>query len=136
MTSRRTFLASLASPLLAQAPEPVIDIHQHTNYSGRSDAELVAHQHDMGIQVTVLLPAGSKYGLAAGAGGNDTVVATRGSILLNTVSSPTNCRIFRGAPVIERYLKMAPCGSEQKFPVDADSPHIDLVADARARRTS
>src|SRR5437868_5539872 len=79
MTSRRAFVASLASPLLAQtlaqAPEPVIDIHQHTNYSGRSDAELIAHQRDMGVAVTVLLPAGSKYGLAAGAGGNDTVVA-------------------------------------------------------------
>ena len=56
-----------------QGAEPIIDIHQHTNYSGRSDADLVAHQRKMGITKTVLLPAGSKYGLAASAGGNDTV---------------------------------------------------------------
>src|SRR5689334_1505620 len=79
MVSRRCFLASvtasLAAPLGAQPAEPIIDIHQHTNYSGRSDAELIAHQKAMGIHKTILLPAGSKYGLAADCGGNDTVVA-------------------------------------------------------------
>lgn len=131
MTSRRSFLAALASPLLAQAPEPIIDIHQHTNYSGRSDAELVAHQRDMGVTVTVLLPAGSKYGLAVGAGGNETVVAF-------TRQYPKAYRFFanelpdipEARPVIERFLKMGAIGiGEQKFPVDADSPHIDQVAE-------
>jgi len=130
MISRRTLLASLASPLLAQPAQPVIDIHQHTSYSGRSDAELLAHQRDMGITVTVLLPAGSKYGLAAGAGGNDTVVAIARQY-------PKEYRFFanelpdipEARPVIERYLKMGALGiGEQKFPVEADSPHIDLVA--------
>jgi predicted TIM-barrel fold metal-dependent hydrolase len=130
MISRRTLLASLASPLLAQSPQPIIDIHQHTSYSGRSDAELIAHQRDMGITVTVLLPAGSKYGLAAGAGGNDTVVAIARQY-------PKEYRFFanelpdipEARPVIERYLKMGALGiGEQKFPVEADSPHIDLVA--------
>ena len=130
MISRRTLLASLASPLLAQPPQPIIDIHQHTSYSGRSDAELIAHQRDMGITVTVLLPAGSKYGLAAGAGGNDTVVAIARQY-------PKEYRFFanelpdipEARPVIERYLKMGALGvGEQKFPVEADSPHIDLVA--------
>jgi predicted TIM-barrel fold metal-dependent hydrolase len=131
MISRRTLLASLASPLLAQPPQPIIDIHQHTSYSGRSDAELIAHQRDMGITVTVLLPAGSKYGLAAGAGGNDTVVAIARQY-------PKEYRFFanelpdipEARPVIERYLKMGALGiGEQKFPVEADSPHIDLVAE-------
>lgn len=130
MISRRGLIASLASPLLAQAPEPVIDIHQHTNYSGRSDAELIAHQRDMGVTVTVLLPAGSKYGLAVGAGGNDSVVALARQY-------PKQFRFFanelpdipEARPVIERYLKMGAIGiGEQKFPVDADSPHIDLLA--------
>jgi len=130
MISRRSLLVSLASPLLAQPPQPVIDIHQHTSYSGRSDAELLAHQRDMGITVTVLLPAGSKYGLAAGAGGNDTVVAIARQY-------PKEYRFFanelpdipEARPVIERYLKMGALGiGEQKFPVEADSPHIDLVA--------
>jgi len=130
MISRRALLASLATPLLAQAPEPVIDIHQHTNYSGRSDAELIAHQRDMGVTVTVLLPAGSKFGLAVGAGGNDTVVAL-------ARQNPKQFRFFanelpdipEARPVIERYLKAGAIGiGEQKFHVDADSPHIDLLA--------
>src|SRR5205814_5926793 len=72
--SRRMFLAA-ACATLAEAAEPVIDIHQHTNYSGRTDEQLRAHQRAMGIAQSVLLPAGSKEGLAVGAGGNDTVVA-------------------------------------------------------------
>ena len=123
-------MASLAAPLLAQTPEPVIDIHQHTNYSGRSDAELIAHQRDMGVTVTVLLPAGSKYGLAADAGGNDTVVAIARRY-------PKEYRFFanelpdipEARRVIAKYLKMGAIGiGEQKFPVDVDSPHMDLMA--------
>jgi uncharacterized protein len=53
----------------------VIDIHQHAKYSGRTDEQMLAHERAIGIEKTVLLPAGSKYGLAAGAGGNDTVLA-------------------------------------------------------------
>src|SRR5690348_1670814 len=73
--SRRTFLATLAAAPLSGAVEPVIDIHQHTHYSGRSDEDLIRHQKEMGVTTTILLPAGSKYGLAAECGGNDTVVA-------------------------------------------------------------
>src|SRR4051812_26117494 len=56
------------------APEPIIDIHQHTNYSGRTDDQLIAHQRTMGVTTTVLLPAGKWYGLDAQCGGNDTVL--------------------------------------------------------------
>src|SRR5437868_2579184 len=83
--SRREFLISTAGLLLAgklegesqsaQAAEPVIDIHQHTHYSGRSDQDLIAHQKSMGVTMTILLPAGRFYGLDAECGGNDTVVA-------------------------------------------------------------
>ena len=59
MLSRRGFLAAAAAaPLSAQPSEPIIDIHQHTNYSGRSDEELVRHQREIGVAKTVLLPAG------------------------------------------------------------------------------
>src|SRR5258705_3941678 len=72
--SRRAFLGTAAAALLPAA-EPVIDIHQHTNYAGRTDEELIAHQRIMGVTRTVLLPSGSIYGLAVGAGGNESVVA-------------------------------------------------------------
>ena len=130
MLSRRSFLAALASPLVAQPAEPIIDIHQHTNYSGRSDEELIRHQREMGVSKTVLLPAGSKYGLAAGAGGNDTVVAIARSLpkeYLFFANELPDIRETRA--VLEKYLEMGAIGiGEQKFPVEADSPSIDLIA--------
>lgn len=39
--------------------EPIIDIHQHMNYAGRTSEDLLAHQRAMGITTTILLPAGS-----------------------------------------------------------------------------
>jgi uncharacterized protein len=127
-TTRRAFLATAAAPLFAA--EPVIDIHQHTNYSDRSDDDLVAHQRAMGITKTVLLPAGSRYGLAAKAFGNDSVVALAGRFpkeygyFANELPDVPQTR-----DVLVKYLKMGAIGiGEQKFPVEADSPHIELVA--------
>jgi predicted TIM-barrel fold metal-dependent hydrolase len=131
MYSRREFLvAATATPLAAQTVEPVIDIHQHTNYTGRTDEELIRHQREMGIAKTVLLPAGSKYGLAADCGGNDTVMAVARRLPKEYVYFANELPdIPETRPVIERYLKSGAIGiGEQKFPVDADSAHIELIA--------
>jgi uncharacterized protein len=136
MLTRRGFIATLAAaPLTAQHPEPIIDIHQHTNYSGRSDDELIRHQREMGVARTVLLPAGSKYGLAAECGGNDTVVAVARKLPKEYVYFANELPdIPEARPVIEKYLKMGAIGiGEQKFPVDADSSHIDLIASIAER---
>ncbi len=128
--SRRT-LFSLIPAALAQSAEPVLDIHQHTNYSGRTDEQLRAHQRTMGIAQTVLLPAGSKYGLAAGCGGNDTVVAL-------AKAYPKEFFFFANElpdipetkPVLEKFLKAGAIGiGEQKFHVECDSKAMQLVAD-------
>src|SRR6266550_2787608 len=110
--------------------EPIIDIHQHTNYSGRSDAELIAHQRTMGITQTVLLPAGSRYGLAVDAGGNDTVVAIARQYPKEYVFFANELPdIPQTRAVLEKYLNMGAIGvGEQKFPVQVDSKYIDLVA--------
>ncbi len=130
--TRRTVLFSgMAAALSAQTPgERILDLHQHSPYSGRTDAELIAHQEKMGILKSVLLPAGARYGLAAGAGGND--------ICLNLVRKhPDKFVMFANegpAPdqtkaVIEKYLKLGAIGiGEQKFPVDADGAHVHLIA--------
>ena len=66
---RRTFLTTSGFALLGlvvqdasqtalQRSDPIIDIHQHLNYSGRSDEVLLAHQRLMGATTTILLPAG------------------------------------------------------------------------------
>ena len=61
--------------------EPIIDIHQHVHYSGRTDEQSHAHQREMGVTITFLLPSGRPVnsasthngvsnGLQVGAGGN------------------------------------------------------------------
>ena len=86
--TRRSFLCTASGALSATAmglhssrirgqgsdwPGTLIDLHQHTHYSGRSDEALLAHQQAMGITMTILLPAGKYYGLAAQCGTNQTV---------------------------------------------------------------
>ncbi len=128
--SRRTFLG-LIPAALAQSAEPVIDIHQHTNYAGRTDQQLIAHQQVMGIAKTILLPAGSKFGLAAGCGGNDTVVALakahpkQFSFFANELPD-----IPETKAVLEKFLNAGAIGiGEQKFHVECDSKAMQLVAD-------
>jgi predicted TIM-barrel fold metal-dependent hydrolase len=127
--TRRTFFAATA-PLFAAPPEPIIDIHQHTNYAGRSDEELILHQRELGFTRTVLLPAGSKYGLAAGCGGNETVLALARKLPKEYVFFANELPdIPESKAVLEKYLKLGAIGiGEQKFPVEADSKSIDLVA--------
>src|SRR3989442_11457050 len=69
----------------AATAAPIIDIHQHTHYHGRTDEDLIQHQKTMGVTLTVLLPAGSSVvrpstldgranGLQAQCYGNDSVL--------------------------------------------------------------
>lgn len=120
----------MAASALAAGRDPVIDIHQHTNYSGRTGEQLIAHQRRNGVTRTVLLPAGSKYGLAVGAGGNDSVVALARrlpgeySFFANELPDIPETRA-----VLEKYLAMGAIGiGEQKFHVDCDSAAMRLVA--------
>ncbi len=129
--SRRAFLGLIPAAALAQEAQTVIDIHQHTNYAGRTDNELIAHQQAMGITKTILLPAGSKYGLAAGCGGNNTVVALAKAypekFLFFANELPD---IPETKSVLEKFLKSGAIGiGEQKFHVECDSKSMRLVAD-------
>ncbi len=53
-----TFPALAAAPLFASAtePEPLLDLHQHTRYNGRSNEQLIAHQAFHRVTTTALLP--------------------------------------------------------------------------------
>jgi predicted TIM-barrel fold metal-dependent hydrolase len=148
--SRRTFLtgSSLALVGLAlqgeeqavQVPEPIIDIHQHLNYSGRSDPALLAHQRVMGATTTILLPAGKSVntasthhgvsnGLQAEALGNESCCqfaaahAAEYRYAANEVPDITDA-----AREIERYLaRGALLIAEQKFGVECDSPAMQRI---------
>jgi len=133
--TRREFLiaaaAAAAGSAMADAPEPIIDIHQHTHYSGRTDDQLVAHQRRMGVTQTVLLPAGRFFGLEAGCSGNKAVQAVARthpgefSFFANEVPYLSEAR-----DELLRALRAGAIGiGEQKFMVDADSRAIGLVAE-------
>lgn len=138
MGSRRDFLLTTAAAVSALAvraeevaSEPIIDIHQHTNYSGRTNAQLIAHQTAMGVTHTILLPAGRLYGLDAQCGGNQTVVnlakehSGKYSYFANEITDDDNA-----VAEIRKYLKTGAIGiGEQKFKVGCDSPALHRVAE-------
>ena len=139
LLSRRSVVAAGVGLLLAGRARPagpagggeMIDLHQHTNYLGRSDDELVTHQRALGVTKTVLLPAGSRYGLAAGAGGNQTVLALARRYPDEFAFFANEVPTLPGARAeIEKYLKLGAIGiGEQKFNVECDSQHIRMVAE-------
>lgn len=138
--SRREFLASTSLAVLAATtgniaaadtpPEPIIDIHQHTNYSFRTDEQLLAHQRAMGVTQTILLPAGALYGLEANCTGNQAVY----DFALNHADEYVFCaNEVAGLPgaraEIENWLKKGGIGiAEQKFQVDCDSAAMEEIA--------
>jgi predicted TIM-barrel fold metal-dependent hydrolase len=119
---------------------PIIDIHQHTTYHGRSDAAMLHHQKRMGVTQTILLPAGSPVdapstlkgranGLYAGAGTIDTVMPVvkehPGEYLFMANEVPD----LPDAPkTIEAWLKQGAKGiGEQKFNLPVDSEEMKAL---------
>ena len=153
--SRRAFLlgsAAVISQLVAPMDsaseaetlpaEPIIDIHQHTNYHGRTDEHMIAHQKRMGVTQTILLPAGSEVkrpsthdgrsnGLAAKCGGNESVVALAKQHPEEFVYFANEVPDLPGArEEIAKYLKLGAIGiGEQKFNVDCDSNEMQALAE-------
>jgi len=140
MPTRRHFLltasaAALCPDLRAAAAEPIADIHQHTHYHARSNEDLLHHQKAMGVTHTILLPAGSEIarpsthagrsnGLAARAGGNETVLAVAREHPGEYFFGANEITDLEGARAsVEKYLKLgAKVIGEQKFGVECDSP--------------
>ncbi|HTL27735.1 MAG TPA: amidohydrolase family protein [Tepidisphaeraceae bacterium] len=129
-----------SKPALPPWTEPIIDIHQHTNYRGRSNEALLHHQKRMGITKTVLLPSGSNAntqstllgkanGLYAGAGPIDTVVPIAEAhpheyyFMANEVPDLPHAR-----ETIESWLKKGAVGiGESKFNLPCDSQEMQVL---------
>ncbi len=149
--SRRRFLGSTAVALTASSSlkdavagdkDPIIDIHQHTHYHGRTDDKMLSHQRAMGVTTTILLPAGRPVkrpsthngrsnGLAAKTGGNDTVMAIAkkypNEFIFGVNEVPDLPDMQKE---LEKYLKAgAVIIAEQKFKVPCDSKYVWAVAE-------
>lgn len=127
-----------ATPLMER--EPIIDIHQHINFHGRSNDQLLAHQRAMGVTTTILLPAGrpvifasthegDSNGLAVKAGGNEACYKFAQKhpkeFLFGANEVPDLPDSIRE---IEKYLKLgAKVIGESKFGVESDSPEMQKI---------
>jgi len=147
--SRREFLGASSLALLGaavqvarpgtQSPDPIIDIHQHLNYSGRSDAALLAHQRALGATTTILLPAGRSVtrasthggtanGLQAEALGNDACAKFAAAHATFRFGANEVPNVDGATREIERYLKRgAVIIAEQKFGVECDSAVMQRI---------
>ena len=150
--SRRDFIAASSFALAGVAlqgcgtvgsqahAEPIIDIHQHLGYMGRSDDALIQHQRAMGVVKTILLPAGRPVkmasthdgfsnGLQAKALGNEACYefakAHPKEFLFAANEVPDLADATRE---IETYLKLgAVMIAEVKFGLDCDSPAMQRI---------
>lgn len=122
--------AAFGPRILAEEKEPIIDIHQHTRYHGRSNRDLIQHQRALGATKTVLLPAGLYYGLDANCGRNKSVAGLAKHFPSRFVFFANEMPYLREArDVIVTWLKRGAIGiGEQKFRVLADSAHLEKIA--------
>jgi predicted TIM-barrel fold metal-dependent hydrolase len=155
--SRREFLGTAALLALASVTpgcktaesasghEPIIDIHQHLGYSGRSDEAMVAHQEAMGVTKTILLPAGRPVntpsthdgvsnGLQAKALGNEACYRFAQAHPKHYLFAACEVPDLPDAPQeIEKYLKLGGVAiAELKFGVECDSPEIQRLYELAA----
>lgn len=132
-------IPDLAKPLF-NVTEPIIDIHQHTDYLGRSGDHLLIHQRSMGITTTILLPAGRPLMTAATHHGasNGLEAKTTGNRVCQLFSKKYPKAFFFGAnevpdwpnavKEIEKYLRRgAVVIGELKFGVDCDSREMQKI---------
>lgn len=129
-----------ADLLAAPAAEPIIDIHQHTDYHGRTAGALLAHQRAMGITKTILLPAGRPVNTASTHGGVSNGLqakATGNEVCYRFAQQYPREFLFAANEVsdlgdatreIEKYLKLgAKLIGESKFGVECDSPEMQKI---------
>ena len=130
---RRNFLKAVSAlpaavPFLsAQDSAPLIDIHQHTRYQGRSDEQLLAHQAYNRVTKTILLP---------GEGWMLSVVGDNSSCAALEARYPSQFRRFtcsdpaesRTADLVGGNIRRGAIGiGELKFHVAVDSPEMQRV---------
>lgn len=128
--NRRQFLkAAAASPLLqaVSSPSPLLDLHQHSPYSGRTHTQLLVHQAQHQVSTTVLLPG--EGWMRERLGGNQDCAALQADhprkFVRFACADPAESRCV---DVLRGNLQRGAIGiGEMKFHVAVDSPEMHAV---------
>jgi predicted TIM-barrel fold metal-dependent hydrolase len=129
-----------AGDLFFSEAEPIIDIHQHTDYHGRISDDLITHQRAMGITTTILLPAGRPVISASTNNGESNGLEakiTGNRVARKFVKKHPDEFLFAANEVpdlanavkeIEKYLKRGAVAiAELKFAIECDSPAMQKI---------
>lgn len=135
-----SLILGMPGGVFGKGQEPIIDIHQHTDYHGRNHQALVAHQRAMGITTTILLPSGRPVtsdsthggisnGLQAKATGNEVCYAlTKEYPGEFTFGANEVSDLPDATQEIEKFLKLgAKVVGESKFGVECDSAEMQKI---------
>ncbi len=131
--SRRQFLSTVPGliagfPLRVDAgADPLLDFHQHTHYNGRPNEYLIAHQANLRVTKTVLLP-GEGWMLSI-VGGNRECAGVEARYPDRFVRFACSDPIESRTPdVLQGNVRRGACGfGEMKFHVAVDSPEMHRV---------
>lgn len=120
--------------------EEIIDIHQHINFLGRRNDDLIAHQKAMGVSRSVLLPSGSEMALSSTHGGKSNGLAARvfgtEAAARFAAEHPESFVFFcnevpdsdGSVAALEKWLTRGAIGiGESKFSLEVDSPAMIRV---------
>lgn len=139
-------MLAAAVPGYGTEAEEIIDIHQHINFHGRRNGELLQHQQEMGVSKTVLLPSGSALsrgsthegksnGLAARVFGTEAAARLAAEHPESFVFFCNEIPDIDGATAsMEKWLEKGALGiGESKFHLECDSaPMIRVYEVAKA----
>jgi len=135
------FVGSRVNGAEAAPVEPIIDIHQHQGYKGRTTTQFRAHQRAMGVTTTVILPSARAFDRNGDGSWKDPernrVANNEAAVRLVREHSDEFVRFANELPTtkarlatIEKYLRSGGRGiGESKFQIDCDSKHIEALAE-------
>ncbi len=148
--TRRGFLGATTAMLAGgalpdgargDAAEPIIDIHQHQGYKGRTTAQFRAHQRAMGVTMTVILPSARAFDRNPDGSWLDPerhrVADNEAAVRLVREHPSEFVRFANELPTdksrlatIESFLRNGGRGiGESKFKIDCDSRPIEALAE-------
>src|SRR5690242_1116500 len=127
--TRREFFFQISAAAMLPWSSPVLDIHVHIDYSGRTNEQLLIHCDALGVKKGVLLPAEGSMRENPERSGNEACVKLMSAHPDRFVRfSSADLKQPRPIDRIRKFLDNGGIGiGEQKYPVACDGPEMRAV---------